>query len=635
MRSGPRAWSPSRRGTRSSPSATACSTCSTGRRTACPRSPRRCGTAWTPPTSSTGSPCSPSGSASGPTTSPWWQSGEPRERPAPRAAPGRGRPPLGDPGAGRPDPGQRRELPGLAVAGLGQLGRLVARRPAGAGRDLQPGGRVLLRRDRVAHPPAARGPAAPRARAEPYSRGAAFFSAGTGGRTRRRPVAPPPPPDATVDVFVTAYDEPVELLMTTARAARDITYPHRTWVLDDGARPAVREAALAAGVGYLTRSTDWAGMPRHAKAGNLNNALLATDGEFLLVLDADQVPHPTILDRTLGWFDDPRVALVQTPQWFVNVDDDDVLGSQAPLFYGPLQQGKDGWNAAYFCGSNAVLRREALMQLGVVGYVRAVEQAIRRALGTAGRVIAAARKEAAAAGPVVQEALDQVAGAVRQARAEVAAGDPVSEVTYRFQQRVNEAGRGVVSDDLARMEADLAEIANLVPHGGEAVATELDGAVLTRLAGRDWSPIAALESVKALVVAVDVELAGEAQPVMPLATISVTEDMATSMRLHGMGWRTVSRREVLARGLAPQDLGAMLQQRLRWSQGTLQVALKENPLVQRGLSVGQRLMYLATMWSYLAGFAAVVYIAAPVAYLFLGVRPVTSYGDAFLLHLVP
>src|SRR4051812_1141640 len=259
----------------------------------------------------------------------------------------------------------------------------------------------------------------------------------------------------------------------------------------------------------------------------------------------------------------------------------------------------------------------------------------RAAPRAAGGGTAGGRTGAGPAGPAVHAALDQVAGAVRRARVEVAAGDPVSEVTYRFQQRVDEAGRGVVSDDLARMEADLAEIANLVPHGGEAVATELDGAVLTRLAGRDWSPIAALESVKALVVAVDVELAGEAQPVMPLATISVTEDMATSMRLHGMGWRTVSRREVLARGLAPQDLGAMLQQRLRWSQGTLQVALKENPLVQRGLSVGQRLMYLATMWSYLAGFAAVVYIAAPVAYLFLGVRPVTSYGDAFLLHLVP
>ena len=61
---------------------------------------------------------------------------------------------------------------------------------------------------------------------------------------------------------------------------------------------------------------------------------------------------------------------MQTPQWFSNVTDSDPLGSQAPLFYGPIQQGKDGWNAAFFCGSNAVLRREALMQLGIVGYVR-------------------------------------------------------------------------------------------------------------------------------------------------------------------------------------------------------------------------------------------------------------------------
>ena len=73
---------------------------------------------------------------------------------------------------------------------------------------------------------------------------------------------------------------------------------------------------------------------------------------------------------------------------------------------------------------------------------------------------------------------------------------------------------------------------------------------------------------------------------MPMATISVTEDMATAMRLHGLGWRSVYHHEILARGLAPEDLGTMLQQRLRWAQGTLQVLLRENPLMQRGLSVG-------------------------------------------------
>jgi len=137
------------------------------------------------------------------------------------------------------------------------------------------------------------------------------------------------------------------------------------------------------------------------------------------------------------------------------------------------------------------------------------------------------------------------------------------------------------------------------------------------------------------VSAVDVDLGSEAQPLMPMATISVTEDMATAMRLHALGWQTVYHHEVLAHGLAPEDLATMLHQRLRWAQGTLQVMLKESPLVVRGLGLGQRLMYFATMWSYLSGFAAVVYIAAPVVYLFFGVRPVKSFGDEFIVHLVP
>jgi cellulose synthase (UDP-forming) len=478
--------------------------------------------------------------------------------------------------------------------------------------------------------------AVPLALAETYSLVDAFLFGLTTWRIRQRSDAPPAPQDATVDVFVTTYDEPVELVMVTARAASAIRHPHRTWVLDDGAREEMRTAALQAGVGYLTRSPDWADRPRHAKAGNLNNALLVTEGEFLLVLDADQVPSPDILTRTLGWFDDPRVALVQTPQWFTNVDEADVLGSQAPLFYGPIQQGKDGWNAAYFCGSNAVVRREALMQLGIVGYVRDVERGVTRALRAARSVVAGARREAVKQGPAVVAALDAVDVAVARARTELASGQPVSEITRRFQQRVDDAGRDVVSDDLARLRADLAEIELLpspFPRGSTATLT--DDVVLTRLAHRDWSPLGALESVKALVAAVEVDRAGEAQPVMPLATISVTEDMATAMRLHALGWRTVYHHEVLARGRAPASRGAMLQQRLRWSQGTLQVMLKENPLVQRGLSVGQRLMYLATMWSYLAGFAVLAFLAAPVLYLVAGVQPVSSYGDAFWLHLVP
>jgi len=474
--------------------------------------------------------------------------------------------------------------------------------------------------------------------AETYSLLDACLFGVTMWRLRIRGEPDPSPPDATVDVLITTYNEPPELVQATARAALAIRHPHRTWILDDGGREAMRVAARDEGVGYITRSDDWRDRPRHAKAGNLNNALLATDGEFLLVLDADQVPDTRILDRTLGYFRDERVALVQTPQWFTNVTESDPLGSQAPLFYGPIQQGKDGWNAAFFCGSNAVLRREALMQLGIIGYVREVERILAKALRRADRVLGRARRQARRSDPSVVVAIDEVRVAVAEAQAGMARGEPFSEVTYRFQRQAERAGRRVVSADVEALRADLDAIAGLA--GDQTDDLDLDDLdiaedVVRRLASREWSPLGALESVHAMIRAVDVDRSNEAQPLMPLATISVTEDMATAMRLHSFGWKSVYHHEILARGLAPEDLTSMLHQRLRWAQGTLQVLLRENPLLIRGLTWGQKLMYLGTMWSYLSGLAAVVYIAAPILYLCFGVRPVQAFGADFLWHLAP
>jgi cellulose synthase (UDP-forming) len=453
-------------------------------------------------------------------------------------------------------------------------------------------------------------------------------------KARRREDPPAPAPGITVDVFVTTYNEPVELVLRTAEAARDITYPHRTWVLDDGSRPDLAAAARAAGVGYIERSEDWTDRPRHAKAGNLNNALFQTDGEFLLILDADQIPEPEILDRVLGYFDDPAVALVQTPQFFTNVTSADPLGSQAPLFYGPIQQGKDGWNAAFFCGSNAVLRRDALMQLGLVGYVRETERSVREALHASRRLLDRAQRDAP--DPVQAAVLHEVQEAAARALGQLDAGEPLSDVTYGFQREVDGISAQVVARDVASIQEDLAAIAALpIARDDEIGAVVVDEPALARLADREWSPLGAIESVQALVRAVDVDRGSEAQAVMPVATLSVTEDMATAMRLHALGWKTVYHHESLAHGLAPEDLGTMMTQRLRWAQGTMQVMLKENPLGVRGLKVGQKLMYFATMWSYLSGFAALVYLAAPIIFLCFGVLPVTAWTVDFFARFIP
>ncbi|WP_254629904.1 glycosyltransferase [Curtobacterium sp. Csp2] len=451
-------------------------------------------------------------------------------------------------------------------------------------------------------------------------------------RLRERGEPPTKPAgDVTVDVFITTYNEPVELVVRTARAAKAITHPHSTWILDDGNRPEMRAAAESLGIGVITRGADWVDRPRHAKAGNLNNALLATQGEFLLILDADQVPEPSILDRTLGYFKDERMALVQTPQWFENVPDADLLGSQAPLFYGPIQQSKDGWNAAFFCGSNAILRREALMQLGVTRYVREVEESVERTIKTSRKLLARARETET--DPRVLDALDGAEQVVDRARDQIDRGEPLGDVTYDFQRGIDAIAFRFAAADLEAVRRDLQELAAMSTEADTFAG--LDDAALDVLGRREASPVAAIESIAVLARALDVNRDDEAQPIMPLATISVTEDMATAMRLHGLGWKSAYHDEILAKGLAPEDLPTMLVQRLRWAQGTMQVFFRENPLVQKGLSFGQRLMYFSTMWSYLSGFAAVVYIAAPVLCLSFGVVPVQAYSVDFFVRLIP
>jgi cellulose synthase (UDP-forming) len=460
-------------------------------------------------------------------------------------------------------------------------------------------------------------------------------------RLRDRPAPAPPRGDETVDVFITCYNEPVDLVRETVRAAKAIRHPHLTWVLDDGRSPDMQAMAEEEGVGYIVRSADWEGHDRHAKAGNINNALFMTQGEFLLILDADQKPKPEILDRVLGYFRDPRVSLVQTPQWFSNVPDGDPFGAQAPLFYGPLQQGKDGWNAAFFCGSNAVLRREALLSGGVRRYAEELRERIGRAIVTSGRVLNRTERtmspeERARMGP----AFSILRRALQDARKALRDGDPLQEITWSFQRAAQQASRVVVQADLQAIRAELAEIpgigddlpieAQLSDHLGDD-----DDPILRELVQRDTSPLAAIEAVRGLLLAVDLDRDDEAQPVMPMATISVTEDMATSMRMHANGWKSVYHHEILATGLAPDDLLSVLKQRLRWAQGTIQVFLRENPLFVRGLSLAQKLMYFATMWSYFSGFFAVIYLLAPVLFLLFGWMPVTAFSYEFFWRIGP
>ncbi|AFY39809.1 glycosyl transferase family 2 [[Leptolyngbya] sp. PCC 7376] len=261
------------------------------------------------------------------------------------------------------------------------------------------------------------------------------------------------------------------------------------------------------------------GRPHHAKAGNINHAIFSgeTHGELVLTLDADHIPQTKFLQRVIpnfyrfnvdrGHYELNKVAFVQTPQAFSNLPSDDPFGHNARVFYGPIQQGKDGMNSAFYTGTNAVLRREALIRMGLQHF----------------------------------------------------------------------------ADDYAADERKLEEFEMI---GG-------------------------------------------------LSSISITEDMNTAMRLHSKGWYSIYHDEVLAEGLAPDDLSSTLQQKLRWAQGTIQVLLRDNPLFKTGLSFSQRVQYFQTMYSYFAGFFVLVLLLCPLVSLTTGLIPVNTFGIDFAWHFVP
>jgi cellulose synthase (UDP-forming) len=182
---------------------------------------------------------------------------------------------------------------------------------------------------------------------------------------QRRPVTRPPiGSHPTVDVYVCTYDEPEEVVLATLAGCRALRYPHTTYLLDDGRREHMRALAELTGAKYLTRPDN-----AHAKAGNINAALPHTDGELIFMLDADHVPMPDALDALVGYFEDPQVALVQSPHDFSNQDSVQhyaVGRHEQSLFYHAILPGKDRHGAAFWCGSAAVMRRAALLQIGGV-----------------------------------------------------------------------------------------------------------------------------------------------------------------------------------------------------------------------------------------------------------------------------
>ena len=200
---------------------------------------------------------------------------------------------------------------------------------------------------------------------------------------RRTPVPLPDDPAEwpAIDLLIPTYNEPLNVVRYTALAAVNIDWPAdklNVYILDDGKREEFRSFAEETGVGYMTRDDN-----RHAKAGNINRALERLDSPLVAIFDSDHVPTRSFLQVTVGWFlRDPNLGMLQTPHHFYSPDPFErnlgqfrSIPNEGELFYGIVQDANDFWNATFFCGSCAVLRRSALDEIGGIAVETVTEDA--------------------------------------------------------------------------------------------------------------------------------------------------------------------------------------------------------------------------------------------------------------------
>ncbi len=199
----------------------------------------------------------------------------------------------------------------------------------------------------------------------------------------RKPVLMPPDQTnwPTVDIFIPTYNEALAIVKPTVFAALALDWPAnkiRIYVLDDGRRPEFGAFCASVGVTHLTRPDN-----HHAKAGNINAALPKTSGELIAIFDCDHIPTRSFLQIAVGWFvKNKNIAMLQTPHYFFSPDPfEKNLGTfrntpnEGELFYGLIQNGNDLWNASFFCGSCAVLRRSALLEINGIAVETVTEDA--------------------------------------------------------------------------------------------------------------------------------------------------------------------------------------------------------------------------------------------------------------------
>ena len=303
-----------------------------------------------------------------------------------------------------------------------------------------------------------------------------------------------------VAVLVASFNESSDVLEETLASVCAMDYPAaHIYLIDDSTKPECQRGAARVAATYgarLVHRTDRSGY----KAGAINDLIPHLEEPYIALLDADQRPLEGWLKDLVPYMEaHPDFSFVQTPQVYINTEGLPVAEAakyQQAVFFEYICEGKSHSNAMFCCGSNVILRRDALLSIGC-----------------------------------------------------------------------DVKGRRHYFDEA-----------------------------------------------------------------------SVTEDFATSFRLHAKGWRTDYVNHPYVVGMGPETLPAYFTQQMRWAMGTMAVGLQVARQLftrPRALRPGQWWEYLLSGSYYFVGFANFVFMLAPIMFVLFDVRPLRTASNLYLVFFVP
>lgn len=359
-----------------------------------------------------------------------------------------------------------------------------------------------------------------------------------------------------IDLFITTYNEEAEIVEETIVKARELEYPFdevdiQIYLCDDGQRdgrvPQRENFKLLAEkhqINYLMREKN-----QGFKAGNLNRAFWQTNGDLIVILDADTMVFPRFLIHLTGYFREKKMAWVQAPQWFVDIPPGktlaeitgishfdkipglkgyrigkNILGTDSQIFYDGILRHRNSLNAAFCCGAGSVHRRKALEALIVNKKKRLVQ-------------------------------LESVL--------------PLDESLVKNKELYRQLG----------------------------------------LNGKIVGPF----------------------------VHHISEDMYTSLMIHAdkNKWISYQHPDVECMMLSPQTIGGVIKQYSRYAEGTYKLFFsRENPLLVRGLSPGQRLGYFETIYSYFSSIWIFIFLLSPIVFFFTLTPPIKAFNFDFFLRFL-